>query len=588
MGKKFFSVLLLISLIFPITFLYFHLFPSEIISTEKAFSQLGEDLKKRATEKNLRGYILSVEKIHGIQSEEIEKLLPDINAVLFAYKKWKIFVGEKEREDIKKKINIYIKRWSSLIGPDSFSRLIQKEAKISASLKYYPQVFCEAIPGKNKLYSLTLDIIDFATKQKILSVSTKFTKPEFYTRVEKRQKVLKFGTYISLGVLSLSLLTLIFIYLREYTKRRRIERDLPQILKRLENYFNQGHFVAAQKLVCQCISLLPENTDLLAFKERLEDYCGGDPKKAQIAYVEMLKLKKRINNFNQNQPLFLEEKEKKQINALMPYCQELKITYEEYLRKTSEQRKNRERQAEELFENAKDALKSKKVDEALKLLSETLELHPELKSISDLLGKIKKAKSTDTLRLVPEKIGKEIVITKKDVIIIGREKADVKILNPLISRQHLKIILVANKVIVEDLNSKNGTFYGGEKINKMEITNGVVLSLARSCRLVFHICGKIEEKIISHQTITQGQEKPVSLQKEDFAGVYIETEKKDILLVRKSLPVEFKTTGIVYEHNGRYRIELSEDVFFLTSNFETKPLFPEERIEEGDLIYRVL
>jgi len=462
MGKKFFSVLLLISLIFPITFLYFHLFPSEIISTEKAFSQLAEELKKRATEKNLRGYTLSVEKIHGIQSEEIEKLLPDINAVLFAYKKWKIFVGEKEREDIKKKINIYIKRWSSLIGPDSFSRLIQKEAKISASLKYYPQVFCEAIPGKKKLYRLTLNIIDFATKQKILSVSTKFTKPEFYTRVEKRQKVLKFGTYISLGVLSLSLFTLIFIYLREYTKRRRVERDLPQILKRLENYFNQGHFVAAQKLLCQCISVLPENTDLLAFKERLEDYCGGDPKKAQIAYVEMLKLKKRISNFNQYEPLFLEEKEKEQITSLMPYCQELRITYEEYLKRTSEQRRSRQKQAEELFENAKDALKKKKVDEALKLLAEASGINPEFKEASDLLGKIKKAKTTDTLGLAPEKIGKEIVITKKDVIIIGREKTDVKILNPLISRQHLKIILVANKVIVEDLNSKNGTFYGVE------------------------------------------------------------------------------------------------------------------------------
>ena len=117
-----------------------------------------------------------------------------------------------------------------MIGSDSFSRLIRKEARASANLRYYPQVFCEAIPGKNKLCRLTLNIIDFATKQKILSVSTRFTQPGYYAQMKKRQKVLKFGTYISAGIFSLSFLSLFFIYLAEVIKKKKIRRNLPQIL----------------------------------------------------------------------------------------------------------------------------------------------------------------------------------------------------------------------------------------------------------------------------------------------------------------------------------------------------------------------
>jgi len=61
---------------------------------------------------------------------------------------------------------------------------------------------------------------------------------------------------------------------------------------------------------------------------------------------------------------------------------------------------------------------------------------------------------------------KELKINQ-DEIIIGRDSGnDIQIDNIAVSREHARIIRGPNYYLIEDLNSTNGTFVNGKKINK--------------------------------------------------------------------------------------------------------------------------
>ncbi len=61
---------------------------------------------------------------------------------------------------------------------------------------------------------------------------------------------------------------------------------------------------------------------------------------------------------------------------------------------------------------------------------------------------------------------KELKIDQ-DEIIIGRDSGnDIQIDNVAVSREHARIISGPNYYLIEDLNSTNGTFVNGKKINK--------------------------------------------------------------------------------------------------------------------------
>jgi pSer/pThr/pTyr-binding forkhead associated (FHA) protein len=61
---------------------------------------------------------------------------------------------------------------------------------------------------------------------------------------------------------------------------------------------------------------------------------------------------------------------------------------------------------------------------------------------------------------------KELKIDQ-DEIIIGRDSGnDIQIDNVAVSREHARIIKGPNFYLIEDLNSTNGTFVNGKKINK--------------------------------------------------------------------------------------------------------------------------
>ena len=74
---------------------------------------------------------------------------------------------------------------------------------------------------------------------------------------------------------------------------------------------------------------------------------------------------------------------------------------------------------------------------------------------------------------------KELKIDQ-DEIIIGRDASnDVQLDNMAVSREHARIIRGPNYYLIEDLNSTNGTFVNGKKINKKYLKETDEISIGK-------------------------------------------------------------------------------------------------------------
>ena len=74
---------------------------------------------------------------------------------------------------------------------------------------------------------------------------------------------------------------------------------------------------------------------------------------------------------------------------------------------------------------------------------------------------------------------KELKIDQ-DEIIIGRDSDnDIQIDNIAVSREHARIVRGPNYYFIEDLNSTNGTFVNGKKINKKYLIEHDEISIGK-------------------------------------------------------------------------------------------------------------
>ncbi len=75
-------------------------------------------------------------------------------------------------------------------------------------------------------------------------------------------------------------------------------------------------------------------------------------------------------------------------------------------------------------------------------------------------------------------------------VVIGRtEPADVALDEPSLSRSHARFVLTGGSVIVEDLGSTNGTWVGGERVEKRELAAGTEVALGEVVVSVQRVSG---------------------------------------------------------------------------------------------------
>src|SRR5260370_26906971 len=96
-------------------------------------------------------------------------------------------------------------------------------------------------------------------------------------------------------------------------------------------------------------------------------------------------------------------------------------------------------------------------------------------------------------------IGRMFKLTKPEMIAGRGDDVDIFIDDVAISRHHARILMMPDKlVIAEDLGSKNGTFVGHERVDRIELRDGDRFQLAASTSLKLTYQDDIEQTIHRH------------------------------------------------------------------------------------------
>lgn len=149
--------------------------------------------------------------------------------------------------------------------------------------------------------------------------------------------------------------------------------------------------------------------------------------------------------------------------------------------------------------------------------------------------------------------GKRIFIDEPELIIGRDEQCDVVIPERQVSRQHARIRQEWGKYVLEDLDSKNGTFVNGQEIDgSHSLQDGDEIQIAFCCKLTF---------------VGAEATAPVILE-EVFQGLQMDLESKRVWVAGKELTpplslAQYRLLELLYQEPGRVysRDEVVETVW---------------------------
>jgi diguanylate cyclase (GGDEF)-like protein len=82
----------------------------------------------------------------------------------------------------------------------------------------------------------------------------------------------------------------------------------------------------------------------------------------------------------------------------------------------------------------------------------------------------------------------------KDQIVLGRgDKADLKLLDDGISRDHARIVKEGGRLVIEDTGSTNGTYCNGERVTRQALSEGDKILLGSTTILKFSYQDRLDE-----------------------------------------------------------------------------------------------
>lgn len=519
---------------------------------KQAIQILTDSIVKEAGENRCHRNLLPVKEVKGnTPALHLPTLKTDVNLALLSYKKWSLRVSEQEMSEMKNRYDQTSKEWSGFMSGEEIYENLKIIKNNVFNTVYSAHATIYTVPVKRAdNQKLILKINDEKTGNVVFDVEVSFVNSATLDKwLKERQKSenrlagLKKNIDITYKLILLFtgilILYLIFILLRFFILKLREKRVkeyyLNEIQKRQE-LADQGHFVAAYQLVEKYLKLFPDDSDVIAFRERLLDFTNNDPKKAQVAFVEAKKLQLRLQ-MAKDDPMqnFLSPDEKKQLEPYLPYNANLKTTYlalvsgeeeamnhqviEEQLKNLKEllsvgkiyeaeriikrlgdeakgniefellqdELEQKKEDANKLFDKLKNHLRNFEVGKAEKMLKEILSTYPDMGKAVDVQENLELAEGVNHFRLVAEDGNKTLDFFCNKKLLLGRSDGetipDIDFQSKQVSRKHLSLSVEKNQLIVEDLQSTGGTFINGQKIAKQPLKNNDLLTLAKVVNL---------------------------------------------------------------------------------------------------------
>ena len=547
-----FVIIIIAASIYPVIYHYkdksIKPIPKHTTLEEAVSKKLPDSIRVKASKLKCRGFIAPVEKVKG-NTAEFSGLKEDINLALFSYKGWKVKVSKNEQTALQKRLDRNINRWSAIISPNEIRKILNEQKRTVLKTNYV--AYAKLIKNnRNSFNNMTLIVsVNELVKQKIVfAVQLSFVSPQkieagvenFNKRKEELSEAKKlndFSLLVFKGLVSIFIFYLLWVAIKLFLSKRKkeeYEKFLRKEISKRQQLIDEGHFVAALELSEKYLKVFPDDTEIVAFKERILDFTNNDPHKAQAAFVEALKLRARLG-LSKDDPkqALLSSAEKEEIKMLLPYNQELKKSYLALI--SAEESVISHEKALKQIETIKNRIQSGDLTEAeiqINSLEKTDDNLKEIEQISELIGKKKNEvlkqwnefvdsisnnadipvektinEILDRWKTMPEAISfkknwencdadcnyrlipkddddaKEILLLCGSNFIIGRKDddflPDVVLDDKRISRKHAKVYFNNGKVIIEDLNSHVGTFINGDKISNAELKHNSLVTFSK-------------------------------------------------------------------------------------------------------------
>ncbi len=143
----------------------------------------------------------------------------------------------------------------------------------------------------------------------------------------------------------------------------------------------------------------------------------------------------------------------------------------------------------------------------------------------------------------------------KTSLIIGRgREADIRIQGDGISRKHVRLLLTADKAVLEDLGSTNGSFVNGERVTTCELEDGDKIQVGTATILKFTRQDELDEgfqrqmfESASRDALTQIYNKRFFLEQLHSEYAYAARHSTDLSLIMFDID-HFKLINDTYGH----------------------------------------
>lgn len=509
-------------------------------------------IQETASIKNLRGYVESINTING-DDYSINSLKNEINMALTEYKKWTVKVDENTEAGILASQKRRLSKFKDLYVEQVYSNLrrqAKRQANYSIQAYYSKEKLIETevsndvkitlkvadLRNETILFTIMIEFIHPQTLQALQKVNTDIKKQNLIYKEDRINAKKRMDTSIIIIIL---IILSVFVYLlkRYWTKlenfilNRQRMKQLCLDIERREDYFIDGHYVTLLELLNNYLEFFPHALDIKAFKERLLDFTNNDPKKSQVAFVEIAKLKNmthvnsvgnvisllppakqdellKLSEYNPdlkqlyNKVLAIEDKRgkddflRKKITELEKLCTNgnLDIATEQATTLYNEHPDNykieeildditkQAESAKEDFYTAQELLKVGNIKEAFSRLKLAISKYTEYPKAVELFESLNVNKNK-TRYILENTNGTEFKLFCGSQAVLGREgnnvRPDIVIDNRQVSRNHLNIDFIGNKIEIKDNDSAGGSFINGTKITSSILNDKDELNIAK-------------------------------------------------------------------------------------------------------------
>jgi hypothetical protein len=429
-----------------------------------------------------------------------------------------------------------------------------------------------------------------------------------------------------------------------YRRRCGEARDeLPLRLESINGLLRNHSYNQAGKEIARGLEYLPDDPTLGALRDRLqvalEDY-GGDALKAESARIKIERFRKEAQEGSQPSEASIRDLEALPGVEARELAKAFQARIDSVKQLEFEKARERENQAElarragrvrsligqgrleEARSQAEEALKTFPGEEAAALLGEVESRIGEAgKTWQDALGFLSKADAAsargaalecskqdagnkDAGRLLslwreasdkalprilrPCKVGKPIWLLHQESFVIGRSRsmgAVVEVPDERVSRAHLKLCVLGEKLLAEDLESRGGSYLAGDKFTRSEARDGDILNLAHAVDCEVHVFRDGGAAASVAETRLAGGDPRMRRfpSSGPVLGVWLEFPNFSVLWGR--MPVKFSDAGMYADRGSGIDLCYKNGILLWGRPGGYKPVFLAETVEHRGVGY---